>query len=58
MSSQVACAISEPPGTIHGTTPTPFGNTTMHSVMAFHRARVMVRASSGITNDSAMTFCG
>ena len=45
--SEVARAMSAPPGTIHGTTPTPAGNTTTHSVMAFHSTRVKVRASSG-----------
>ena len=39
--------MSAPPGTIQGTTPTPAGNTTTHSVMAFHSTRVNVRASSG-----------
>lgn len=38
MSLQVARAMP-PPGIIHGTTPTPSGNTTGHSVANFHSAR-------------------
>ena len=43
----VARAMSLPPGTIQGTTPTPPGNTTGHSVALFHKARVKSRAVRG-----------
>ena len=58
MASAVALAISGPPGTIHGTTPMPFGNAIMASISIFHSARVNVRASSGSTLVSATTFAG
>ena len=58
ISSLVASAMSAPPGTIQGTTPTPPGNTTGHSVADFHRARVKSRAVSGSTYVSEMMFAG
>ena len=58
INSLVAMAICGPPGTIHGTTPTPCGKTTGHSVALFHSARVKSRAVSGSTYVSAITFAG
>ena len=55
---QVARAMSAPPGTIHGTTPTPPGNTTGHSVALFHSAREKSRSVSGSTKVMAMMFAG
>lgn len=54
--SLVATAISFPPGTIHGTTPTPDGNTTGHSVAISHNSLVKISSLSGKTNVKAMTF--
>ncbi len=48
ISSEVASAISAPPGTIHFTTPTPPGNTTGHSVADCQSARVKSRSVSGM----------
>ena len=45
---------SLPPGTIHGTTPTPSGNTTGHSVADSHNSLVNTLSSSGSTKVSAM----
>ena len=47
MSLLVARAMSLPPGTIQGTTPTPPGKTTGHSVADCHRARVKSLAVRG-----------
>ena len=54
----VSRAMSAPPGTIQGTTPTPAGNTTTHSVMAFHSTRVKARDSRGSTKVMATTLLG
>ena len=56
MSSRVACASSEPPGTIQGTTPMPRGKTMMPSVMQRHSVRVQTRASGSSSVESAITF--
>ncbi len=47
MSSLEASAMAGPPGTIQGTTPTPPGNTTTHSVIICQSTRVKARSSSG-----------
>ena len=49
-------AIALPPGTIHGTTPTPSGNTTGHSVADSHNSLVNTLSSSGSTKVSAMVL--
>ena len=54
MSSELASAMAGPPGTIQGTTPTPVGKTTTHSVIICHRMRVKARSSSGTTKDISM----
>ena len=58
MSFEVAVAIGPFPGTIHGTTPTPSGKITGHSVMISHSARVNALSVGGSTNVSAMRFTG
>ena len=56
ISSLVATAISLPPGTIHGTTPMPAGNTTGHSVAISQSSLVKTLSSSGRTNVKAIMF--
>ena len=58
MASAVARAMSVPPGTIHGSAETPLGTVMMHSVIAFHSARVTMRASAGSTPVIATTAQG
>ena len=56
INSAVFTAIALPPGTIHGTTPTPSGNTTGHSVADSHNSLVNTLSSSGSTKVSAMVL--
>ena len=58
MSLLVATAMSLPPGTIHGTTPMPEGNTTGHSVAISHSSRVKASSVRGKTKVRAMVLAG
>ena len=58
ISSLVATAISLPPGTIHGTTPIPSGNTTGHSVAISQISLVKTSSESSRTKVRAIVLAG
>ena len=58
ISSEVATAMSRPPGTIQGTTPMPSGKTTGHSVAISQSSRVKASSVRGSTKVRAMVLAG
>ena len=56
--SAVAAPMSFVPDTIHGTTPMPSGNTTIHSVIICQSVQVKSRSSMECTKVMAIVFAG